>query len=192
MRKLVKTTCLLVLLAIQPATMVGAQTNADDFYRQWIDYRDGEISFAFEQIPMQLALYAFQARTGLQIVVPLTTQAQLVNLRLDRQPIEPALRSLISTIGYRNFAMMYDANGRLQRAVVLSAQPLPSAPLSEPVPAPLTVEERNQLKKGLESWNELKTEERSRIEERLKTLSPSEDRETLVREYGRQLLGLNK
>jgi hypothetical protein len=188
----VKTGCLLILLAIQPATMAGAQTNADDFYRQWIDYRDGEISFAFEQIPMQLALYAFHARTGLQIVVPSTTQAQLVNLRLDRQPIEPAVRSLISTIGYRNFAIMYDANGRPQRAVVLSAQPLPSAPVSEPAPAPLTVEERNQLKKGLESWSELKSEERSRIEARLKTLTPSDDQEILVREYGRQLLGLNK
>src|ERR1051325_1751773 len=108
MGKFVKTGCLLVFLATQPATMAGAQSNADDFYRQWIDYHDGEISFAFEQIPMQLALYAFQALTGLQIVVPSTTQAQLVNLRLDRQPIEPAVRSLISTIGYRNFAMMYD------------------------------------------------------------------------------------
>jgi hypothetical protein len=172
--------------------MVGAQTNADDFYRQWIDYRDGEISFAFEQIPMQLALYAFHARTGLQIVVPSTTQAQLVNLRLDHQPIEPAVRSLISTIGYRNFAMMYDASGRPQRAVVLSTQPVPSAVSTEPAPTSLTVEERNQLKKGLESWSELKSEERSRIEARLKTLTPSDDQEILVREYGRQLLGLNK
>ena len=192
MGNFVKTGCLLVLLAIQPATMVGAQTNADDFYRQWIDYRDGEISFAFEQIPMQLALYAFHARTGLQIVVPSTTQAQLVNLRLDHQPIEPAVRSLISTIGYRNFAMMYDASGRPQRAVVLSTQPIPSAVSTEPAPTSLTVEERNQLKKGLESWSELKSEERSRIEARLKTLTPSDDQEILVREYGRQLLGLNK
>jgi hypothetical protein len=187
-----KTGCLLIILAIQPATMVGAQTNTDDFYRQWIDYRDGEISFAFEQIPMQLALYAFHARTGLQIVVPSTTQAQLVNLRLDHQPIEPAVRSLISTIGYRNFAMMYDASGRPQRAVVLSTQPIPSALSTEPAPTSLTVEERNQLKKGLESWSELKSEERSRIEARLKTLTPSDDQEILVREYGRQLLGLNK
>jgi hypothetical protein len=192
MGNFVKTGCLLILLAIQPATMVGAQTNADDFYRQWIDYRDGEISFAFEQIPMQLALYAFHARTGLQIVVPSTTQAQLVNLRLDHQPIEPAVRSLISTIGYRNFAMMYDASGRPQRAVVLSTQPVPSAVSTEPAPTSLTVEERNQLKKGLESWSELKSEERSRIEARLKTLTPSDDQEILVREYGRQLLGLNK
>jgi hypothetical protein len=57
---------------------------------------------------------------------------------------------------------------------------------------PLTLDERQQLKRDLDRWTELKQEERGRIEDRLKTLPTSDDREILVREYGRQLLGLNK
>jgi hypothetical protein len=61
---------------------------------------------------------------------------------------------------------------------------------AEAVVEPLKPQERAQLQKELEVWDELKQEDRSRIEARLKTLPPSEDREQLVREYGRQLLGI--
>jgi hypothetical protein len=116
---------------------------------------------------------------------------KVVSLRLDRQPLEPAVRSLISTIGYRNFAVMYDESGRPHRAVVLGAQPVETAAkveTAELAAAPITLEERDQIKKELDRWNELKQEERGRIENRLKTLPSSEDREILVKEYGRQLL----
>jgi hypothetical protein len=46
------------------------------------------------------------------------------------------------------------------------------------------------LQKDLARWGELKQEERGRIEDRLKTLPPSEEREQLVKEYGRKLLGI--
>jgi hypothetical protein len=58
--------------------------------------------------------------------------------------------------------------------------------------APITIEERDQIKKDLDRWNELKQDERSQIEGRLKTLPSSDDREILVKEYGRQLLGIAK
>ena len=61
---------------------------------------------------------------------------------------------------------------------------------AEPVVEPLRAQERAQLQKELDRWAELKQEDRGRIEERLKTLPPSEDREQLVKEYGRQLLGI--
>jgi hypothetical protein len=54
------------------------------------------------------------------------------------------------------------------------------------------VEQRDKLQKDLERWTELKQEERGRIEDRLKNLSASEEREQLVTEYGRQVLGLTK
>jgi type II secretory pathway component GspD/PulD (secretin) len=174
---------------------VFAQTDAEDYYQQWIDYRNGEISVAFERTPVQFALHAFHARTGFQIVVPSTTEAKVVSLRLDRQPLEPAVRSLISTIGYRNYAVMYDESGRPHRAVVIGAQPVVDAATvqnSEPAAAPISLEERDQIKKELDRWNDLKKEERGKIEDRLKTLPSSEDREILVKEYGRQLLGMSK
>jgi hypothetical protein len=176
-------------------TTAMAETSGDDFYRQWVEFRDGEISIAFDQIPVQFALHALQAKTGFQIVIPSTGEARLVNLRLHRQPLEPAVRSLISTIGFKNFALMYDGSGRPHRAIVLGAQPATvdeSAVKSAPAVQPLTVEERDKLQKDLDRWAELKQEERGRIEDRLKNLPISEERERLVKEYGRQILGLSK
>ncbi|MBM4297638.1 MAG: hypothetical protein FJ143_07855 [Deltaproteobacteria bacterium] len=195
MKTLRKLGFLLTPLALVFAPSVSAQTEADEYYQQWIDYRNGEVSVAFERTPLQFALHAFQARTGFQIVVPSTSEARLVSLRLERQPLEPAVRSLISTIGYQNFAVMYDDRGRPHRAVVLGAQPvldlIPTAN-ADLAAGPITIEERDQIKKDLDRWNELKQDERGRIEDRLKTLAPSDDREILVKEYGRQLLGIAK
>lgn len=195
MTRLLKLGFFLALLAISRNAPVAAQTDTEDFYQQWIDYQDGEISVAFEQTPVQFALQAIQARTGFQIVVPSSSAAKLVSLRLNRQPLEPAVRSLISTIGYTNFAVMYDETGQPRRAVVLGAQPLQSessAPDTEAAASPISLEERDRIKKDLARWNELKHEERSRIEERLKNSPQSEDREQLLKEYGRQLLAASK
>lgn len=195
MTRLLKLGFFLALLAISRNAPVAAQTDTEDFYQQWIDYQDGEISVAFEQTPVPFALQAIQARTGFQIVVPSSSAAKLVSLRLNRQPLEPAVRSLISTIGYTNFAVMYDETGQPRRAVVLGAQPLQSEssePDTEAAASPISQQERDRIKKDLARWNELKHEDRSRIEERLKNSPQSEDREQLLKEYGRQLLAASK
>ena len=180
-----------ILLAPLAATPAFAQSAEDNGYQEWVDVKDGEISVAFNQTPVRFALDAFHAKTGFNIVVPPSTGSQTVNLRLDRQPFEPAVRSLISTIGYQNFALVYDQQGRPHSAVVLGAQaPVAKIVTAAPAAAPLTLEERDRLKKEIDRWNELKQEERGRIEDRLRNLPPSEDREILVREYGRQILAL--
>jgi hypothetical protein len=187
MQPLQKFRFFLAVFITLPVVPAIAQTDVDEYYRQWIDYRNGEISVAFDDTPLQFALHAFHARTGFQIVVPTPIERKVVSLRIDRQPLEPAVRSLISTIGFRNFAVMYDDNGRPHRAVVLGAQPLP-VPIVELAVAPLTLPERDRLKKDMEQWSKLRLEERGKIEDRLKSLPPSDDREILVKEYGRQLL----
>jgi len=186
----------LVATLIPCGTTVVAETSGDDFYREWVDFRDGEISIAFDQIPVQFALHAIHVKTGFHIVIPSTTETKVLNLRLQRQPLEPAVRSLISTIGFKNFALMYDGNGRPLSAVVLGAQPIvvdeSAAAVKKESTVPLTVEERDNLQKNLARWTELKQEERGRIEDRLKNLPASAEREQLVTEYGRQVLGLTK
>ena len=185
-----------LLLLMSQSVSAMAETPEDDSYHQWIDYRDGKISILFDQLPVQFALYAIQAKTGLQIMIPSNNTTKVVNLKLDRQPLEPAMRSLISTIGYRNFALMYDDNGRPSRAVVLSTQRQVETAASTPAESDfargLSVEELDKLRKDLARWSDLKQEERGRIEDRLKNLPLSEEREQLVREYGRQVLGLRK
>jgi hypothetical protein len=188
---------LLAFSGIEPAF---AQVAEDTPYQEWVDYRDGEVSVAFDQTPVELALIAIRAQTGFQIILPSATESKPVNLRLTRLPLEPAVRSLITSIGFKNFALMYDEKGRPDRAVVLAAKPedfASDAVSSNSIPQTtkadgqsLTNEERDKLHKELEHWNQLKQEDRSRIEDRLKTLPPSEEREFLVKEYGRQVLGI--
>jgi hypothetical protein len=186
-------------LAFSSVQQTFPQTIPDTLYRESVEYDNGKISVDFDQTPLGVALNAIQIKTGLQITVPPATESKLLNLRLSRLPLEPAVRSLIASIGFRNFALVYDEEGYPKRAVVLDARPearATPAPASgtdssaEPVFEPLRAQERAQLQKELERWAELKQEDRSRIEERLKTLPPSEDREQLVKEYGRQLLGI--
>lgn len=74
MKHLLKLAVFLAPFAMAASAPVFAQTEAEDYYQQWIDYRNGEISVAFERTPLQFALHAFHARTGFQIVVPSTTE----------------------------------------------------------------------------------------------------------------------
>src|SRR5499426_3318407 len=161
-----------LLVDFQPAF---PQVIADTLYRENVEYEDGKISIDFDQTPLEVALNAIQAKTGLQISVPPATESRLLNLRLNRLPLEPAVRSLISSIGFRSFALVYDEEGLPKRAVVLEARPevraAPTGDLrvdrrAEPVIEPLRGQERVQLQKELERWAELKQEDRSRIEER--------------------------
>ena len=186
---------LLALVRITPAFPQAAEETA---YQQWVDYRNGAVSLAFNHIPVEVALYALRARTGLEIVIPSADDRKLLNLQLRQVPLEPAVRSLLSSIGVTSFALWYDEKGHPSRAVALAIKPedhgggdlnAPSRGI-EPLPQPLTAAERDKLQNELERWSDLKQEERGRIEDRLKTLPPSEERELLLREYARQILGI--
>lgn len=197
MRKYLPISALLSALVLSSNAPVFAQATVDELYHQYVDYREGWISLTFERVPVQFALHAIYTRTGFQIAIPSINATKFLSLRLDRQPLEPAMRSLISTIGYKNFALMYDDNGQPNRAVVLGAQPQaetepPATAETDPTPLPLTAEERDKLHKDLSRWSDLKQEERGRIEDRLKRLPPSDEREQLVKQYGQEILGLKK
>ena len=49
----------LLLLAGKP---VASQEIADTFYQEWVEYRDGKISMAFNETPVELALDAIRVR----------------------------------------------------------------------------------------------------------------------------------
>ena len=171
------------------------QSKVDESFREWVEYRDGEISVTFRQVSVEFAVNAIHARTGFQIVVPPEANSKTLSLYLRGIPIEVAMRSLISSIGYNSFAMTYDRAGRPIRAIILEARPagddtatLIQKPASES--PPLTAEEKDQLSRDLKVWNDLKDDARGRIEGRLRSLAPSEEREELLREYGRQILGI--
>jgi len=169
-----------------------AQTEVNEFYRQWVDYRNGAVSLAFDQTPIPFAISALHATTGIQIIVPPVSEIKVVNLKLHQQPLEPAVRSLISSIGFKNFALMYDEKGQPNRAVVLGARPQVdergTMAKTDAAAPPLSSDEREKLQKDLERWGDLKQEERGRIEDRLKNLPESDERDQLIQLYGRQIL----
>ncbi len=200
MKNFSATRWLFPLLLLSTGKPVFSQDLAAVPYQDWIDYRDGEVSIAFNQIPVEVALNAIRAETGLQIIVPSAAVKKVLSLQLTRVPLEPAVRSFISNIGFKNFALMYDSDGHPKRAVVLATLPenggspigmkASPAPAKEPAVQPLTADERAKLEKALQRWSELKQEERGRIEDRLKELDPSEERDELIAEYGRRILGI--
>jgi hypothetical protein len=97
---------------------------------------------------------------------------------------------------------MYDADGLPSRAVVIEAGSPERASgdgksdaagqSSEAAGRSLAAGEKEKLERELERWSELKQEERGRIEDRLKALAPSAEREQLLKEYGRRLLGIKQ
>lgn len=183
----------LVFLSLLFSTPSLAQTATG----QRVDYRDGKLSVSFEQYPVDAAINLIQARTGLQIVLPANAKAQLISLQLSQLPIEPALRLFVYAIGFRGFALLYDEKERPYRAMVIETRPedrseIITARNNEPSTQPLTPEEKDRLQKQLELWSDLRSEARGRIEDRLKSLPPSTERDDLVREYGRQILGIKK
>jgi hypothetical protein len=197
MKRYLRVISLFGLLATPLVSPAHSQNAAEDFYRPWVDYRNGAVSLAFVQTPIPFALSALHATTGFQIVIPPASDKKLINLKITQQPLEPAVRSFISSIGYKNFAVMYDEKGHPNRAVVLAVQPessddRPVVAKSEPTAQALSFEEQDKLQKDLERWNELKQEERGRIEDRLKTLPQSDERDQLVKIYGKQILALTK
>lgn len=196
------TTGLALALIFLSSGSAFAQIAEDLFSRERVEYQDGKLSVDFDQTPLEVALDAIHVKAGVQIIIPPVTEHKLLNLRLSQLPLEPAVRFLITSIGFKSFALMYDEKGLPRRAVVLATRPefrlTPPADSKvdlRTVEAPaenLTPEERTELQQELERWGELTPQDRSRIEHRLKGLSPSEDREQLLKEYARQLLGIKK
>ena len=173
------------------------QSSDDESIREPVEYRDGEISVTFRQVSVEFAVNAIHARTGFQIVVPSEAYSKTLSLYLSGVPVEVAMRSLISSIGFSSFAMTYDRAGRPLRAIVLEARPASAdAATSDQKPASespsLTAAEKDQLGASLKRWNELSDEARGRIQDRLRSLPPSEEREELIKEYGRQLLRIKE
>lgn len=192
---------LTISFSIFSASRFAYGQQVDDYVPgQWVTFQDGEISAAFRGMPVHFALNALHAKTGLQIEIPKFAADRLVNLRIDRQPLEPAVRAVIFSIGFKNFALMYDSDGRPNRAVVASAggeesgegsrAPQLESQAPEAVLLPLTPEERDAIDSELDRWKDLSKEERGRIEDRLTTIPASEDRNRLVEEYGRRVLGI--
>lgn len=189
MRSFVKPGLSLILVLFVVTCPALSQSADEELFRPWVDYRDGAISVVFTQVPVEFAVNAIQARTGFQMVVPREAYGRTLNLRLRELPLESAVRSLILSIGFTSYAFTYDRSGRPVRAIILQARPA-EIQTPAPEPQPLTAAEKHELSAALRSWNDLTGDARARIETRLRSLPPSDEREDMLKEYGRRMLGV--
>ena len=91
MTKYLASACLSLLIGLSAAQSVMAQAADDLFYQDWVDYHDGEISVAFEQTPVMVAVHAIRLRTGVQIILPSSARSKLLSLRLSRTQLSPGV-----------------------------------------------------------------------------------------------------
>jgi hypothetical protein len=197
--RLSRCTLSLFLLVLSHGPVAAAQDGTGTSYEEWVEYRGGEVSLSFAETPINLALNVIRERTGVEFIIPTAPEERLLNLRVQRLALEPAVRSVISSLGFENFALIYDDHGQPSRVLVLHPQaPQPTeVALSEAAetdagaPGANLSAERHAIEKELKRWNELDGEKRAQLEDRLRRLPPSEERAQLVAEYGRQTLGLD-
>jgi hypothetical protein len=186
----------LFLLLLSNGAVAYAEEEPEIPYEERVDYDGNRISVTFDHTPLNLALNIIRERTGIEFVVPPAVENRELSLRLTRSPIEPAVRSVISSLGFENFALIYDPSGQPSRVLILNTQTPDEAAAVDADPAPSTAagagisDERSSIEKELKRWSELNREERVRLENRLRRLPSSPEHAELLAEYGRRNLGL--
>lgn len=169
-------------------------------YRQYVKYDSDGVSFAFSDLRASDAAQLVRATTGVAITLPTSTQSKTINLRLKKAKVDQAVRSLLKALELNNSFLVYDRDGRLTDVVALEktvSHPVSEARSTEEDKPKndlrkLTSEERDSLLRDFGRWTDLSAEERDAIHARLRMIPPSKERDQIVKEYLRQVLGLSE
>jgi len=174
----------------------------DDFlsYQQFVKYDNDNVSVALSNVRASEAAQLMRSATGVMITLPTSTQSKTINLELKRARMEQAIHSLLSALQLNNSFLVYDRDGRLTDVVALEkGEPQiwnESSPSDENQQKTeykdITAPEREALVREFRLWSKLSEEDRGAIHARLKTIPPSKERDALVKEYVRLVLGLSE
>jgi hypothetical protein len=191
---------LIVLSSFICASSLPALAEDDlDAYQQFVKYDNDSVSVAFSGLRASDAAQWVRATTGVAITLPTSTQSKTVNLRLEKTKVDQAVRFFLKALELNNTFLVYNRDGRLTDVVALektASQPASEARSTEEDKPKtdslrLTSKERDALLRDFGRWTELTAEERDSVHARLRTIQPSEDRDQMVKEYLRQVLGLS-
>ena len=185
----------LVCLVLLTCCVVLPVSEADA--QGWVEYQNGKLSMAFEQAPMDLVVALIREETGMLVVLPPAARGKFLSVRVNALPPEAAVQRILRALGLSNFVLLYDRAGRAERLIVLEpgsdapgmlGAALPSA---EPgVPPILMSEEQRWLLEQFGRWTQLSQEARKEVRDRLLNMPPSPERERLVKQYKRQVWGV--
>lgn len=175
----------------------------DDFldYQQYVRYNNQDnISLALTNVRASDAVQLMHSATGVQITLPTPAQSKAVTLALDRARMDQAIESLLMALDLDNSFLVYDRNGHLTGVIALEKEETQSARDSQPpeekenkqkpVYKNLTAPEREALVREFRLWPKLSAKDRDSIHARLKTIPPSKERDNLIKEYVRLVLGV--
>ncbi len=172
----------------------------DDLFscEQYVKYDKDNVSVAFSNLRAADAAQLMHATTGISITLPAAIQSKTINLMLDSAKVDQAVRSLLTSLQLNNSFLVYDRNGKLKSVVALEKAANPPVTESQSSEEDqkkannpeLTAKERDSLLRDIGRWAELSADDRAAIHARLKTIPPSKDREQVVKEYVRLVLGI--
>lgn len=172
----------------------------DDFlpYQQFVKYDDDNLSLALSNMRASDAAQLMRSATGVTITLPTSTQSKTINLTLERAKMDQAIDSLLAALELNNSFLVYDREGHLTGVIALdegapqihNENQLPDEKKQKKDYKELTAPEREALLREFRIWSKLSAEDRNSIHARLKRISPSKDRDDLVKEYVRLVLGL--
>lgn len=189
----------MMLLALLGISLSAALADDDYYpYQQFVKYDNDSVSVAFSNMRAAEAAYLIRSTIGVTITLPSSTRSKTINLRLEGAKVDQAVRSLLTALELNNSFLVYDPDGRLTGVIALETAV--SQPISESQPSEddknktkhqeMTSTERDSLLRDFGRWSELTAEERDSIHARIQTIPPSEDRDQLIKEYIRQVLGV--
>jgi hypothetical protein len=174
-----------------------ALTSEDIFpEQQFLKYDQNVVSIAFNNLRAADAAQWMRSTTGVAITLPTSAQTRPVNLRLDGARVDYAVHSLLTALQLNNAFLVYNPEGHLTGVIALERAVL--RPASESAPAEenkkkasseLTPQERESFLKDFARWSEISAEEQKSIQTRLKEIPPSKERDQVIKDYVRLVLG---
>jgi hypothetical protein len=126
----------LVLVAIGLALGLAGATPVLGQAR--IEVVDGRVTARLVAVPVAAAVAAIQQSTGLEVVLPATTQGKKVTLDVEDLPLERFIRRLLDQLEVGGYALVYESGGQSRRLLVVESAQVtpPSAPGTAPGSAP--------------------------------------------------------
>lgn len=182
-----------VLVYLFPAPLPAAEDNFPE--EQFVKYDQDGVSVAFNNLRAADAAQWMRSTTGVAITLPTSAQTKMINLKLRGAQVDYAVHSLLTALHLNNAFSVYDPEGRLTGVIALDKS------VSRPAAENKSLEEEKKTAKDLSSlereslvkdfvrWSELPAEEQKAIQQRIKEIPPSKDREELIKDYLRFVLG---
>ncbi len=173
----------------------------DDLFlsHEFVTYKNESISLAFNNVRAGDAAFLMLSKTGVAITLPTSTHNKTVNLTLQNAKMDEAVHTLLASLELKNSFFVYDLAGRLTTVVALEKNisltpPETLSPKEEENVVKfeeLSAPEKEALVRDFRLWSKLSAEDRESIHARLRTIPPSRDRDQLIDEYVRLVLGVS-